>query len=229
MVARVEAWSKGGRMIWVEHSLVEINASIEDVACAEPCVELLTEGIALLIVGAPAVDREESAAIHLETELAGVRDIDILRSFNHILKRWHIAPWTEWIDVRTYRMDDIVYSVLNDNGSSTRHVELDRESSSTLETVSRVCDTVVLAKDACTAHGTTNDRHVAITLVPCTKSEIVRPTLRCDGIAIAHESVVLLIGEDINGVKEIEPVGIACKVEWESGLRCKVAIAVLTF
>lgn len=70
VIARVESGSECFRIIVTAYSLVEVYATIEIWCGAEPFIECRANDVTVFVVGAPAVNREERAAVNLETELA---------------------------------------------------------------------------------------------------------------------------------------------------------------
>ena len=145
--------------------------------------------------------------------MAGVLDIELPHTFDEVFSGGHIAHGAERIDIDTHRMDDVVDSMLDDHIACTRHIHLDRETCLALQSVSLIGDAIVLTQDARTAHRTTDDGHIVQTFLPRTVSQVVGPALRSYRIAIAHQRMVLLFGQNIDGVEEIEPVGVPGQVE----------------
>ena len=140
-------------------------------------------------------------------------DVELAHAFDKVLGRRHVAHRAERVDIHAHRMDDVVDAVLDDHVTRPCHIHLDGETRFALQAVGLVGDAVVLAQDACAAHRTSDDRHVMPSVVPGTIGKVVGPALRRDGVAIAHQCMVLLLGQDVDGVEKVEPVGVSGQVE----------------
>ena len=140
-------------------------------------------------------------------------DIELAHAFDKVLGRRHVAHGAERVDIHAHRMDDVVDAVLDDHVTRPCHIHLDGETRFALQAVGLVGDAVVLAQDARAAHGTSNDRHVMPAVVPGTIGKVVGPALCRDGVAIAHQRMVLLLGQDVDGVEKVEPVGVSRQVK----------------
>ena len=66
MVARIETAAELSWVIMTADSFVEVYATIEIVCGSEPFVESGADDVAIFVVGAPAVNWEERAAVNLE-------------------------------------------------------------------------------------------------------------------------------------------------------------------
>ena len=106
----------------------------------------------------------------------------------HLLYRRQIAPWTEGVDISTYRVDDVVDAMLDDDVRSTSHIHLYGEARSTFQAVSLIGDAVVLTQNARTTDSTTNDSGIRAKSQLC---HIVGPRLGGDGVAIAYHGMIL--------------------------------------
>ena len=210
------------------HSLVEVYATVEIRCGAEPFIECRANDIAVFVVGAPAVNREECAAVNLETEFARVRDVERAYTVDEIVCGGHIAPRTELVDFDADRMDDVVDAVLHDDRAGACDIHFDREARSAFETVSGVGDATVFAKNACAAHCATDDGNVVETFACTTQCEVIGPILCRDGIAKTDKCEVLFFGENVNCVEKINPVRFAREVIGESRAFGKVAVAVFS-
>ena len=189
--------------------LVKVYTTVEIRCGAEPFVECRADDIAVFVVGAPAVNREERAAINLEAELARVRDIERAHAVDEVVGRRHVAPGAELVDFYADRVDDVVDAVLHDDRAGACDIHFNRESRGAFETVSGVGDATVFAEDARAANCATDDGDIVEPFACTTQREVIGPVLRRNGIAEAHQRKILFFGENVDGVEEINPVRFA--------------------
>lgn len=228
MVTAVVAGPEASGAIFIAHRSIEIDATVEHRVVAQPFVEILPYRLALVIVCAPALDGQKSAVPDLHVELSGMSHVDVPNACLEVVGGRHIAPWAERIDVYANGVDNVVYAVLDDDSISACNVHLDRETGRTLQSIGLVCYAIILSEDTRPAHGTADDGDIAESGIPSADGEIVRPALRGYGIAIADEGAVGRKGMDLDGIEEIEPVGLAREVEREGIGIGEIAIGVLT-
>ena len=107
-------------------------------------------------------------------------------------------------------MDDVVDAMLDDNVRSPCYIHLDGEACSSFQTVCLIGDAVILPQDARAADSTTNNGGIG---AKGKLSHIVRPCLCGDGVTIAHYGMIVRRCQHIDGVQEIEPVGMTGQVE----------------
>ena len=207
--------------------LVKIYATVEIGSAAEPFVECHADDVAVFVVGAPAVNRQQCAAINLEAELAHMRDIEGTYAVDEVVCSGHVAPGAELVDLDTDRMDDVVDAVLHDDAPGACDIHFDGEAGSSLETVGCVGDATVFAENACAANRAADDGDIVEPFACTTQREVIRPVLRRDGIAETHQREVLFFGENVDGVEKINPVRFAREIVGERGRFREIAVAVL--
>lgn len=209
VIARVKAAAESFRVVVATNGRVEVHTAVEIGCGAEPLIERHADDIAVFVVGAPAVNGQERAAVDFEPKLACVHNIERAHAVDEVVGRGHVAPRAELVDFDTDRVDDIVDAVLHDDSACACHVHFDGETRGTLESVCRVGDAAVFAQDARAAYCATDNRNVVEALACATQREVVGPVLRRDGIAKTHQRKVLFFGENVDGVEEINPVRFA--------------------
>ena len=227
MVAGIETVTELARVVIIANGFVEVYAPIEIGGGSEPFVECGADDVAIFVVGAPAVNWEERAAVNLEAELAGMRDVKRADAVDEIVCRGHVAPWAELVDFDTDRVDNVVDAVLHDDSACACDVHFDREARGAFKAVGGVGDAAVFSQDACAADCTTDDGDVVKTFAGAAEREVIGPVLRGDGIAKADKRKVLFFGENVDGVEEVNPVCFAREVIGERCAFCKIAVAVL--
>ena len=210
MVARVKVVRESLGVVVAADGFVEIDATVEIGGGSQPFVECGADDVAVFVVGAPAVNREERAAVNFETEFAGMRHVKRTHSVDEIVCRGHVAPRAEFVDFDTDRMDDVVDAVLHDDRAGACNVHFDGEARSAFETVGGVGDAAVFAQNACAANGAPDDGDVVESFAGATEREVIGPVLRRDGIAKADEREVLFFGENVNRVEKVNPVCFTC-------------------
>ena len=191
------------------HSLVKVYATVEIWCGTEPFVECRADDIAVFVIGAPTVNREECAAVNLETELTCMRDVERAYTVDEVVCGGHVAPRTELVDFYADRVDDIVDAVLYNDRACACDIHFNRETRGAFETVSRVGDAAVFAENACAAHCATDDGDIVEAFACATERKVIGPILCRDGIAKADKRKVLFFGENVNRVEEINPVRFA--------------------
>ena len=206
--------------------LVEINATVEFGGGSEPFVERRADDVAVFVIGTPAVNGEERAAVNFEAEFFGMRNVERAYAVDEVVCGGHVAPRAELVDFDTDRVDDVVDAVLHNDGACSGHVHFDGKSRGPFEAVCRVGDAAVFAQNACAAHGAADNRDVVESFAFAAEREVIGPVLSCDGIAEADESEVLFFGEDVNRVEEVNPVCFAGEVVGECCRLCEIPIAV---
>ena len=206
---------------------VEVYAAIEIGCGSEPFVECRADDIAVLVVGAPAVNREERAAVNLEAELACMRDVKCADAVDEIVCGGHVAPRAELVDFDTDWVDNVVDAVLHDDSAGACDVHFDREARGAFEAVGGVSDAAVFAQNSSAADCTTDDGNVVEVFAGATEREVIGPVLRSDRIAKADEREILFFGKNVDGVEKVNPVRIACEVVGELFAFRKIAVAVL--
>ena len=156
-----------------------------------------------------------------------MHNVERAYAVDEVIGSGHVAPGAEFVDLDTDRMDDVVDAVLHDDGAGTGDVHLDGEAGCALQAVCRVRNAVVFAENARAAYRAPDNRHVVVALAGTAQREVVGPVLRRDGIAEAHQREVLLLGEDVDRVEEVDPVRFAREIVGELGGFCEVSVAVL--
>ena len=209
------------------HGFVEIDASVKFGGGSEPFVERHADEIAVFVVGAPTVNRQQRAAVNLEAELACVSDVERTYAVDEVVCGGHVAPGAELVDFDSDGVDDIVDAVLHDDALGSCDVHFDREARGTFEAVGGVGDATVFAENACAADCTADNRYVVVTFADAAEREVIGPILCRDGIAEADKREVLFFGENVDSVEEVNPVRFAREVVGKRGGFCKVAVAVL--
>ena len=121
-------------------------------------------------------------------------------------------------------MDDVVDAVLDDDIRSSSNIHFDRKAGGTLQTIGLVGDAVVLTEDARTADGTTYDGGIG---AKGQLSHIVGPRLGGDRVAIADHRTTVCRRQYVDGVQEVEPVGVARQVQGQFVCFRKVAIRIV--
>ena len=227
VVARVKVVRESLGVVVTADGFVEIDATVEIGGGSQPFVECRADDVAVFVVGAPAVNREERAAVNLEAEFAGMRHVKRTHSVDEVVCRGHVAPGAELVDFDTDRMDDVVDAVLHDDRTGACNVHFDGEARSAFETVGGVGDAAVFAQNACAANGAPDDGDVVESFAGATEREVIGPVLRRDGIAKADEREVLFFGENVNRVEKVNPVCFTREVVGECFVFCKIAVAVL--
>ena len=124
----------------------------------------------------------------------------------HLLYGRQVAPRTKRIDISTHRVDDVVDTVLDDDIGGTCHIHLDGETRSALQTVSLIGDAVILTENTRTTDSTTDDGSIR---TESHLGHIVGPRLGSYGVAIANDGMILRGRQYVDGVEEIEPIGVA--------------------
>ena len=189
--------------------LVKIYATVEIGSAAEPFVECHADDVAVFVVGAPAVNWQQRAAINLEAELARMRDVEGTYAVDKVVCSGHVAPGAELVDFDTDRMDDVVDAVLHDDAPGACDIHFDGEARGPLETVGCVGDAAVFAENACAAYRAADDGDIVEPFACTTQRKVIGPVLRRDGIAETHQREVLFFGENVDGVEKINPVRVA--------------------
>ena len=227
VIARVKAAAESFRVVVATNGRVEVHAAVEIGCGAEPLIERHADDIAVLVVGAPAVNGQERAAVDFEPELARVRDVERAHAVDEVVGRGHVAPRAELVDFDTDRVDDVVDAVLHDDATCSCNVHFDGEAGGAFETVGGVGDAAVFAQNASAAHGAADDGYVVVTFAGATKREVIGPVLCCDGIAEADECEIFFFGENVDGVEKVNPVCFAREVVGERCAFGEVSVAVL--
>ncbi len=209
------------------YGLVEVYAAVKIGGGTEPFVECHADNVSIFVVGAPAVNGEQRAAVNLESELAGVCNVERTHAVDEVVGRRHVAPGAELVDFDTDGVNDVVDAVLYDDASGPCHVHFDGEASGAFETVSGVGDAAVFAEDAGAAYCAADDGHVVEAFARATQREVIGPVLCRNGIAKTHQREILFFSEDVDGVQEINPVRFAREIVGERSGFCKIAVAVL--
>lgn len=156
-----------------------------------------------------------------------MHNVERAYAVDKVVGRGHVAPGAEPVDLDSDRVDDVVYTVLHDDGAGTGDVHLDGEAGGALQAVCRIRDAAVFAQNSRAANRTPDNRHVVVALAGTAQREVVGPVLRRDGIAEAHEREVLLLGEDVDRVEEVDPVRFAGEIVGEACRLREVSVAVL--
>ena len=99
MITAVETVGKRPGIGVATNGSIKIDTSVKNGRRAQPLVEGLTHLLTLLVIGAPAIDRQQGAAPHLQSHGLGGLDIDILYPTLHLLYRRQVAPRTEGVDI----------------------------------------------------------------------------------------------------------------------------------
>ncbi len=227
MVARVEIVCESLGVVVTADGFVEIDATVEIGGGSQPFVECGADDVAVLVVGAPTVNRQQRAAVYLEAQLARMRDVERADAIDEVVCGGHVAPGAELVDLDTDRVDDVVDTVLDDNCAGAGHVHFDGEARGSLEAVGGVGDATVFAENAGAAYGATDNRNVVEVFAGAAEREVIGPVLRGDGIAKAHQRKVFLFGKDVDSVEEIDPVRFAREIVGKRSAFRKVAVAVL--
>ena len=227
VIARVKTAAESFRVVVAAYCLVEVYAAVEIGCGAEPLIECHADDVAVFVVGAPAVNRQQRAAVDFETELARVRDVERADAVDEVVGRGHVAPRAELVDFHADRVNDVVDAVLHDDSACACHVHFDREARGALQAVCRIRDAAVFAENARAAHRATDNRNVVEALACATQREVVGPVLRRNGIAKTDECEILLFGEDVDRIEEVYPVRFAREIVGECRGFCEVAVAVL--
>ena len=209
------------------NGFVEVYAAVEIGGGSEPFVKCRADDVAVFVVGAPTVNREESSAINFEAELAGMRDVECADTVDEVVGCWHVAPGAKFVDFDTDRVDDVVDAVLHDDATCSCNVHFDGEAGGAFETVGGVGDAAVFAQNASAAHGAADDGYVVVTFAGATKREVIGPVLCRDGIAEADECEIFFFGENIDCIEKVNPVCFAREVVGERCAFGEVSVAVL--
>ena len=206
---------------------VKVNATVEIGCCSEPFVECGADNVAVFVVGAPAVNREERAAVNLEPEFACMRDIKRTDTIDEVVCGGHVAPRAEFVDFNADRVDNVIDSVLHDDSAGACNVHFNRESRGAFEAVGGISDATIFAQNASAADCATDDGDVIETFAGAAERQVIGPVLRGDGIAEADERKVFFFGENVDGIEKVNPVCFAREVVGEACAFGKIAIAVL--
>lgn len=156
-----------------------------------------------------------------------MHNVERAYAVDEVVGSGHVAPGAEFVDLDTDRVDDVVDAVLHDYRAGACDVHLDGEAGCALQAVCRVRNAVVFAENARAAYRTPDNRHVVEALAGAAQREVVGPVLRRDGIAEADEREVLLFGEDVDRIEEVDPVCFAGEIVGEACRLREVAVAVL--
>ena len=143
-----------------------------------------------------------------------------------LLNRRQVAPRAEGVDVGSYGVDDVVDAVLYDDICRSGHIHLDGKTRGTFQSVCLIGDAVILSQDASAADGAAYDGDIGTESLLC---HVVGPRLCRDGVAIAHNGMVLWCCQHIDGVQEIKPVGVARQGEGQFIGLGIVAIGIIAF
>ena len=156
-----------------------------------------------------------------------MHNVERANTVDEVVGRGHVAPGAELVDFDTDWVDDVVYTVLHDDGACSGDIHFDGEAGCALQAVCRIRDAAVFPQDARTAYGTPDNRHVVEAFAGATQREVVGPVLRRDRIAKTDEREVLLFGEDVDCIEEVDPVCFTREVVGEVCRLREVAVAVL--
>ena len=156
-----------------------------------------------------------------------MHNVERAHAVDEVVCRGHVAPGAELVDFDTDWVDDVVYTVLDDDGACSGDVHFDGEAGCALQAVCRIRDAAVFPQDARATYGAPDNRHVVEAFSGTAEREIVGPVLRRDGIAKTDEREVLFFGKDVDCIEEINPVRFACEVVGEACRLREVAVAVL--
>ena len=208
------------------HGLVEVYTTVEIWCGTEPFVECGADDIAVFVVGAPAVNWEERAAVNFEAELACVCDVERAYTIDEVVCGGHVAPRTEFVDFHADGVDDVVDTMLHDDCAGACDIHFNRESRGAFESVCCVGDAAVFAENTCAANCATDYGDIVETFACATERQVIGPILCRDGIAEADKREVLFFGENVNRIEEVNPVRFAREVIGESRAFGKIAVAV---
>ena len=217
MVAGVEVVGESLGVVVAADSFVEIDATVKFGGGSEPFVERHADEVAVFVVGAPAVNRQQRAAVNFEAELACMRHVERSDSVDEVIGGGHVAPRAELVDFDADGVNDVVDAVLHDDGAGACYVHFDGKARGAFEAVGGVCDTAVFTENASAADCATDDGYVVVTFAGAAEREVIGPVLRGDGIAKADEREVLFFGENVDGVEKVNPVRFAREVVWKCG------------
>lgn len=156
-----------------------------------------------------------------------MRNVERAHPVDEVVCRGHVAPRAEPVHLDSDRVDDVVYTVLHYDCAGTCDVHLDGEARGALQAVCRIRDAAVFPQDARAAYRAPDNRHVVEPLAGTAQREVVGPVLSGDRIAEAYEREVLLFGEDVDRIEEVNPVRLAREIVGEFGRFREVAVAVL--
>ncbi len=227
MVAGIKTVAESFGIVVSADGFIEVYATIEIGCGAEPFVESRADDVAVFVVGAPAVNRQQRAAVNFEAELACMRDVKCADTVDEIVCGGHVAPGAELVDFDTDRVDNVIDAVLHDDRAGASNIHFDGEACGAFEPVGGVGDAAVFAQNACTADCTADDGDIVESFAGAAEREVIGPVLRSDRIAKADEREILFFGENIDCIEEVNPVRIACEVVGELFVFREVAVAVL--
>ena len=182
---------------------------------------LLTEGG----VGAPAAHGEQCAYIDLHAEGAGLGNVGF-QSVDELFHRGQIAHRAEDVDLSADRVNDIIDTLLDDDGVGTVGGDLVVEPVTAHKTVGLIGQAGVFPQDPGAGGGPADNGGVAIALPEATQRQVIRPVLGGDGIAVADNGPVLRGGQHGNIAEEVKQVGLAGGLQVDVGILGFVAVGV---
>ena len=186
MVAGIKTVAESFGIVVSADGFIEVYATIEIGCGAEPFVESRADDVAVFVVGAPAVNRQQRAAVNFEAELASMRDVKCANAVDEVVCCGHVAPGAEFVDFNADGVDDVVDAVLHDNRAGASNIHFDGEACGAFEAVGGIGDATVFTQNACTADCTADDGDVVETFASATERQVIGPVLRGDGITEAH-------------------------------------------
>ena len=126
MIPTVKAFGKRRRIFTVTQRLIKINASRNFCSCSYPIVYCISQFIPKRFISTPAIDWQKRSHIDSKPKLFCPRNI-AFQTLNQFFRRRQITPWTERIYLDTYRMYNIIDTMLYYHGFCSRYFCLTRK------------------------------------------------------------------------------------------------------
>ena len=134
MISAVITISKCLRTQWVANSKVKVNTAVNFICCAYPFIHFISKHFTKIRISTPTLNGQQCAYIYFKSFFTRYFYI-FPESLNHFFCTREVSPWTKFIYFNSYRMYNIVNSMLDNYSIGTRNICFSGKSYRTLQAV----------------------------------------------------------------------------------------------